>query len=298
MEQGKVVTERRIQTKTSRTAEMKCLERAISYYEKDGPLKSNDYIAPMILPSFFRGLGKLGLLGTAYRLFRLSGIYEYVVVRTKYIDNAFKDNLNKVEQVLVFGAGFDSRAVRFQNDTKHAKFFELDSPVTQGAKVQRFKEKKIEVPSNVVFIPIDFDKDPLPQKLDEYGFKKDKVCLFLLEGVTMYLDPASVDATFKLISEYSAAGSIVIFDYIYASVVRQENLYEGEKKVYDAVLKAGEKWTFGIEKGEVNAFLSKYSLTPVNEATASDLEKMYLTGRNGKLAGRVTGTHALVTAKK
>ena len=277
---------------------MKCLERAISYYENDGPLKSDDYIAPVILPSFFRGLGKLRLLGPAYRLLALTGIYEYVVVRTKYIDSAFKENLNKVEQVLVFGAGFDSREIRFKNEAKRTRFFELDSPATQGAKIQRFKEKKIEVPSNVVFIPIDFDRDSLSQKLGEYGFKKNKVCLFLLEGVTMYLDPASIDVTFKLISEYAAPGSIVIFDYIYASVVRRENLYEGEKKVYDSVLKAGEKWTFGIEKGEINAFLSKFGLTLANEATASDLEKMYLTGRNGKLAGRVTGTHALVTAKK
>ena len=284
--------------KTSRTAEMKCLERAISYYENNELLRADDNIAPVIMPSFFSGLAKLRLLKPAYRLFAPSGIYEYVVARTKYIDEAFEKNLKNVEQVLIFGAGFDSRSIRFKDKAAHTSFFELDSPITQGAKIGRLKEKKVAVPSNVVFIPIDFDRDSLSQKLDEHDFKRNKVCLFLLEGLTMYLDPASIDATFKLISEYAGAGSIIIFDYIYASVVRRENLYEDEKKVYESVLKAGEKWTFGIEKGEVGAFLSEYGLTLVDEATSEVLEKRYLTDRKGRLVARVTGTHALATARK
>jgi len=277
---------------------MKCLERAISYYERDELLRSDDHIAPVILPSFLKALARLKLLGPAYKLFAPRGIYEYVVARTKYIDEAFRKNLKNVEQVLIFGAGFDSRAIRFKDEAEHAKFYELDSAVTQNAKIKQLKERNIEVPPNVVFIPIDFDKDSLAQKLDEYGFKRDKVCLFLLEGLTMYLDPASIDATFGLISEYAGKGSIVIFDYVYASVVRRENLYEGEKKVYESVLKAGEKWTFGIEKGEAEKFLLKYDLALLDEATAEDLEKRYLTDNKGKLSGRVTGTHSLVTAKK
>jgi len=277
---------------------MKCLERAISYYEKDELLRADDHIAPVIMPSFFNVLAKLGLLKPAYMLLAPGGIYEYVVARTKYIDEAFEKNLNSVEQVLIFGAGFDSRSIRFKDKAAHAYFFELDSSITQNAKIGRLKEKKVDVPSNVIFVPIDFDRDSLSRKLDEHGFKRNKACLFLLEGLTMYLDPASVDTTFKLISEYAGAGSIIIFDYIYASVVRRENLYEDEKKVYGSVLKAGEKWTFGIEKGELGAFLSKYGLTLVDEATSEVLEKRYLTDGKGRLVARVTGTHALATARK
>ena len=290
--------EKRIRAKTSRTAEIKCLERALSYYEKNKLYRSDDYVAPVIMPFFLKGLAKLSVLGYFYRLFTVKGVYEYVIARTKYIDEAFDKNLENAEQVLIFGAGFDSRSIRFKDKTKHAKYFELDSTITQNARIKRFKEMNIEVPPNVVFIPIDFDKDSLSQKLDEYGFKRNKVCLFLLEGLTMYLDPRSIDATFKLISGYAGKDSIVIFDYIYASVTRRENLYDGEKELYDAVSKAGEKFTFGIERGKIEEFLSKYDLSLVEEVTADVLEKRYFTDQEGKVVGRVTGTHSLVLSKK
>jgi len=53
-----------------------------------------------------------------------------------------------------------------------------------------------------------------------------------------------------------------------------------------------------IEKGDVREFLLKYGLALVEEATAEDLEKRYFMDSRGRLAGRVTGTHSLVTAKK
>lgn len=68
--------------------------------------------------------------------------------------------------------------------------------------------------------------------------------------------------------------------------------------MYESVLRDGEKWNFGIEKGEVGKFLSKYGLSLLEEATPDDLEKRYLLDKGGNVAGRITGTHSLVTANK
>ena len=59
------------------------------------------------------------------------GIYEYVIARTKYIDAVFRQSLSdRVSQILIFGAGFDTRALRFQDEARQTKIFELDAAAT------------------------------------------------------------------------------------------------------------------------------------------------------------------------
>jgi O-methyltransferase involved in polyketide biosynthesis len=77
---------------------------------------------------------------------------------------------------------------------------------------------------NPVFVPIDFDRESLRARLDASGFHKDQRSLFILEGLLMYLQPESVEATFRAIQDYGAKNSWVAFDYVHASVLRNENL--------------------------------------------------------------------------
>jgi methyltransferase (TIGR00027 family) len=291
---------RRIESKTSRTAEFTCMIRFQSYLEKREHYKSDDDISQVIMNSLFKFLFKLPPVRSYFsKNVYAPGMYEYVIARTKFIDSEFIKTLQEgVEQVLIFGAGFDSRGIRFRNLSKNAVVFELDAPVTQRVKLDRYKEKGIEIPENLVFIPIDFDRESLPQRLEESGFKKGKKSLFILEGLTMYLQPKSVDNTFKLIREISGTGSRVVFDHIYASILRRENLYEGEEELYLGVLKRNEKFCFGIEKGNINAFLYGYGFDALSIMNSDALEDMFFKDAQGKPAARVNGTHCIVTAVK
>jgi methyltransferase (TIGR00027 family) len=175
------------------------------------------------------------------RIFAPAGIYEYVIARTKYIDAVFKQALAEpFDQVLLFGAGFDTRALRFQAEAQQTRIFELDAPLTQQAKLRQYQKRGLDIPSNVVFIAIDFDRESLPDKLDAAGFHKGRKCLFVLEGLLMYLEPESVRATFQTIQAYAGIGSWVVFDYVQASVLRHENTLYGEAGVTQTVSKAGE----------------------------------------------------------
>ena len=133
-------------------------------------------------------------------------------------------------------------------------------------------------------------------KLDQAGFKRDARSLFILEGVLMYLLPQSVDQTFRTIRELAGAGSEIVFDYIYASVLRHEDKYYGEKGFAETVAKTGEQWRFGIEKGEIRQFLSKYGLELRDHRDASELEEMYFKDSSGRIVGRINGTHCLARA--
>jgi methyltransferase (TIGR00027 family) len=292
------VIKKRIETTTSRTAEMNCLYRAASSLEANCHYHSDDDLAVRLLPGFFKVLLHIPLFRTFFsHVLPPPGIYEYVIARTKYIDAVFKQALAEpFDQILLFGAGFDTRALRLQTEAQHTRVFELDAPLTQQAKIQQYNKRNLSIPSNVVFIAIDFDKESLPRKLDVAGFHKDRRSLFVLEGLLMYLEPESVQATFQTIREYAGIGSWVVFDYIQASVLQNENTLYGEAGLTKSVSKAGEQWRFGIEPGEVASFVAVYGFQVSDHKGAPKLEATYFQDADGRLVGRINGTHCIVTA--
>ncbi len=290
---------RRIESRTSNTAEFTCLARGLSNLEKREQYKSDDYVSLVIMNDIIRPLLHFDVFKRMFMGKYPAGMYEYVIARTKTVDAEFKRALEDgIKQVLIFGAGFDSRGIRLGRGVEQLRVFELDAPLTQAAKVERYRQKKVGIPDNLIFVPIDFDRESLSERLFQAGVEKGFPSLFILEGLTMYLQPESVDDTFRVIEEFSGTESRIVFDHIYASVIRQENLYEGEKTLYQNVAKAGESFCFGIERGHADEFLRNYGFTPELVLDAEKLEDMYFRTTNGELAGCVNKTHCIVMARK
>ena len=224
------------------------------------------------------------------------GIYEYVLARTKLLDKCFVRALEDgVSQIVLLGAGMDTRALRFAGRNRGAEVFELDLPATQGPKREILARKGVSVPEGLVFVSIDFNRENLSNVLPDAGFRADRTSLFLWEGVTMYLDQAAVDATLDFLRN-TAAGSRVVFDYVYGSVLRGERRYYGEAEIHRRVAKVGEGWTFGIDEGEIGRFLSARGFRLDEHYTPADLEREYLTVDDGRVVGRINGTHAIAVA--
>lgn len=291
---------RRIESKASMTAAFICLARAASYKDKRECYTGPDNIAYELTPS------KLKPVIKSRRLFKIlngwlyaGGAYEYVIARTKYIDAAFKQALEEgFDQIVVFGAGFDSRAIRFTQFNKGTTIFEVDAPTTQQEKIKALKSRKISQPANLVYVPVDFDKERLEEKMKQAGFKAGEKTLFTLEGVTMYLSVEGIDGTFRFISGSSATGSLVVFDHIYAGVLRGENRYYGEEGMAESVAAAGEKFQFALEEGEAGVFMAKFGFSLKECCAVRQLLHRYFKNSNGELVARMNGTHAIVTAVK
>lgn len=290
--------ERRIDITTSRTAAWTCVSRAASSLELNSHYRSDDHISLLLIPPLLRFALHIPLMRRFYNtVITPTGIYEYTIARTVYIDAVFKEILTEgCDQILIFGAGFDTRALRFQTEARSTKIFELDVPITQNAKLVQYSKCELTIPENVDFLSIDFDKESLSEKLDESGFRRDKKSLFLLEGLLMYLQPESVAETFKVISRFAGEGSEVVFDYVRASVLRGEGSCYGENEIVKTVAKAGEKWHFGLEEGDVEPFLNKYDFRSLEHKNAEELERMYFTDLSGEIVGHINGTHCLVRA--
>jgi len=289
---------RRIESKSSRTAGFICMYRAASYLEKNKFYHSDDYIAPRLLPGPIKFLVGNKLINFRWSFFP-KGIYEYVIARTKYIDDIFKESMKQgIEQILLFGAGFDTRAVRFADINTDTSIFELDTIHTQKAKIEQFRKRNIPLPKNTVFIPIDFNVDSVSEKLASNGFMRNKTTLFIMEGIIQYLTKEAVNQLFEMLYQLSAPESKVVFDYVYASVLRKENTYYGESNIYKKVNSVREPWLFGIEKRDIEAFVRKYKFNLIQDLNPEALEKMFFCNKEGHIVGKINGTHCIAYVKK
>jgi len=181
---------RRIESSASRTADMTCGCRALSYFERNPLYKGEDWVAPLLLPRKLQPFVKIGLTRKVLRnILGPQGVYEWVIARTRYIDAAFRTACtDRFSQFLLFGAGFDSRGVRFKDEMEGMRLFELDAPTTQEAKVNQFRLRGVRVPPNVTFVPINFEKESVVEKLCALGFKLHQKTLVVLNLSTFYVN--------------------------------------------------------------------------------------------------------------
>lgn len=138
---------------------------------------------------------------------------DMITARTLYIDRILNRAASDMEQFVLIGAGYDSRA--YLCSEKHGmKCFELDRPGTLRLKTDALNKAGIES-SHVRFIPVDFERENAFDKLAKEGWDPSRKTLFLVEGVTLYLEEEAVRTTLRDIAERAAPGSVLTLD-IYA----------------------------------------------------------------------------------
>ncbi len=223
-------------------------------------------------------------------------IYQ-LTVRTKHIDATLaKAARNGVRQVVVLGAGMDTRAHRFHQEFPDLRFFEVDLPDMVAFKQRAIKNRLGKQAAPVTYVPIDFEKQKLDQELAKAGFQKNLKTLFIWEGVTYYLDEASVADTFRSIAHNSAPGSLVVFDYIPSDVADGTTTDPYGKAVYEHVKKLGEPWKFGVKPTDMAGYLQKQGLEMKSNRGPDYMLKHYLTGSDGKPGGTLPSYFWMATA--
>ena len=177
--------------------------------------------------------------------------------RTRAFDQAMLDALHDgAEQVVVLGAGFDSRGYRFDRELRGVRFMEVDYPPTQEYKKQRVTEILGALPARVTYVPMDFTTDNLLTQLTKSGYAEREKTFFLWEGVTFYLPEAAVKDTLHFVRDHAARGSRIAFNYTYATdrnVNNAESLYA----------KWGEPWLFGFPEDGAAPYLRREGLNVI-----------------------------------
>ncbi len=162
------------------------------------------------------------------------------------------------------------------------RVFEVDHPATQAVKLPGMKRVVEPLPAHVTFVPVDFNTQPLGERLLASGYDEHGKTLFIWQGVTYFLTAEGVDSTRAFIANHSGPGSTVIFDYFYNETLRDTQHGYG-KAMRRAARLSGEAYMFGIDKGQLEPFLTQRGFRDVRDTTLEDLKPTYLTGPN---AGR------------
>lgn len=208
------------------------------------------------------------------------GTQNSVIARVRYFDDTVKLALNNgIKQLIILGAGYDTRAYRI-NELEQLKVFEVDHPDSQEIKVEKIKEIFGSLPSHVKYVPVNVGRDDLEQRLKEHGYDKSKKTLFTMEGFIYYFSPELVDELLSFMVENSGKGSSVIFDYFPESVIDGTCELEVGKLMHDRVKKYGEPFKFGINEGEIEKFLKERGFFGIQNVTSEDYKKLYFHGKN------------------
>ena len=219
---------------------------------------------------------------TGYTEWRGPGVNGFLVVRDRYIDDVLQDFLAEgLQQLVILGAGYDSRAYRF--DLAGVKTFEVDHPATQAGKLAKVRAVFKKVPEHVVYVSVDFNTQTLADRLLESGYGPGLKTLFIWQGVTMYLTPEAVDTTLAFVAQRSGPGSAIVFDYVYQAVLAGAQQHSEISGMRRYRFMTGEGLTFGIPEGTVETFLRARGFQPVQDVSVEALKAAYFTGKN---AGR------------
>jgi methyltransferase (TIGR00027 family) len=184
--------------------------------------------------------------------------------RTRFFDDALKAALPTVKQVVVLGAGWDTRAY---GDAKHpnVRVFEVDTAMTQARKLAALAASGLDT-SHVTYVAVDINTETWLDGLQRHGFDPTQLTFFLWEGVTYYLNTEAVAATLRTVAEQLAPGSQVAFDYVSAEVLDGSDTSLMYRSAVRAAARYNEPWTFGFStdrpaRDTLASELADYGLT-------------------------------------
>ncbi len=204
----------------------------------------------------------------------------YMQVRTRAIDDvllAFVRGGGK--QVVLLGAGFDCRALRFAHelDSRGVVTFEVDHPATQARKREVLRE---DVGAKVAYVEWNFETRAMSELLPvlaEHGHDRHKPTLTIWEGVTMYLTDGAIDASVRAMHAYSAVGSRVVFTYVERRLFEKPTLRARLAQRF--VSRMGEPFRFGWNPQELPMWLTMRGFVIERDATMQELSRELLPER-------------------
>ena len=152
-------------------------------------------------------------------------------------------------QYVICGAGSDT--FLFRNDNPDIEIYEIDHPDTQRYKLERIRQLEWNIPENVHFVPVDFEKQRMTAQLQNAGFDPQIPTFFSILGVTYYLTLDVFSDTLGQIAKLSVPGSAVVFDYPMKNGAFPERVYRLEQ----ITASLGEHMRGGYDYNEVSRAL-------------------------------------------
>jgi methyltransferase (TIGR00027 family) len=254
----------------SRTAFRVAMRRA-AHQILDRPPVLDDPIAVPLLGADF-AIDREREMHPVARAFRA-----FMAVRSRYVEDQLAAAVAEgVAQYVVLGAGLDTFALR--NPYSALRVFEVDFPATQEWKRALLANAAIAPPSNLTFVPLDFEHQTLAGGLADAELDASAPAFFGWLGVVPYLTLDAFRSTLAAIAGLPK-GAAVAFDY----AVSPDTLSPPRRKVFDAlaarVAAAGEPFKLFFTPPELNVELRSAGFQRVEQVDSDELNGRYFRGR-------------------
>jgi methyltransferase (TIGR00027 family) len=266
------------------TAENNAALRTYESMRPEAERICNDPYAEYFIPErFFSAENRKDKIGEIISNWdaRFPGVSNSIIARTRFIDDCLEEELKAdIHQLVILGAGYDTRSLRFESLKDTAAVFELDHPATQKAKLDRIKHYLETDLSHVRYVPIDFSKEDITEKLYTCGYDDQLKTLFIWEGVTYYLPSQAVDRTLQSIRRHSAFQSSVVFDYFPPTVVDGTTHLAEALALREGLKSIGEEIMFGIDPVQIAVFMEDRGFSVVKNLSSAEYKQVYFKGAN------------------
>jgi methyltransferase (TIGR00027 family) len=267
----------------SLTASIVALGRALYEEAPEGFAPTRDGHADELLPMGMRALAKLArplwsvspaLARQAFRAVTF-GLSEHVALRTRAIDECIERAIREgVRQMVTLGAGLDTRAWRME-PLASVRVFEVDHPATQQFKTRRVDRAR-SLAKELRFVTVDFNRDSLDERLSEAGHDRGEPTIWVLEGVSVYLKRAALEATIEALSARSEEGSALAFTYVPKAVLTRWS--KGQRSIEAVASAIGERFEGLIEKDEARALIEARGWAIERDEGTRELAERWMSG--------------------
>ena len=198
---------------------------------------------------------------------------DLIRVRTKYFDDMLDRQLHdEVRQVVILGAGLDTRAVR--KPAAGVTYFEIDDEATLAEKARCYRKHGID--ANVKFIPGNYVTDGLVDLLRRNGFDFSAPTYVIWEGNTMYL-PLETNRQILTELRKNVTRFVLSFDYLADTVIAKTTGDPGITRFVESFAAMGAPWVSGFR--DIRGFVQDLRLTVVENVKTADLIQKYWLNR-------------------
>lgn len=267
--------------------------RAFAALEPDRTIRNPDILAREFLDPDERPVPndpeQIGKFRTSLEAV-LPGAYHLQNARTFHFDACLRRAMDVgFRQVVLLGAGFDTKAHRLASVEQDVRFFEVDFGGIQREKKAALEHLPPSGVRNIHYVASDFDADALAEIADAPGYDVSEPTFFIWEGRSVDLTEDDVDAMLDFVSRYSVPDSGIVFDYVPRSLIEGSVAYYGGEEFRAFMAQSGRPLSFGIEDRNLRRFLAQRNFQLTALVTNLELETRYLIDSNGLLHGRVPG---------
>lgn len=252
---------------------------ALDQYEPADCRIGDDPMAALMLPPALRAAVAVCRIPAVRRAMinaserSVPGSWASLLCRKAYADDQVREALAAgIKQVVLLGAGFDTRSVRLVAP-RGATAYEVDLPENSAAKQKRLTGIFGRIPERVRLVATDFERDDLSDVLTDAGFDPTAPAMFVWEAVTQYLTEPAVRATLQSLS--AARDSRLIFTYVLEGLITGADLH-GADQLYRRFVVRNPIWHFGLEPSGVEPLLGPYGWALIEDVGPDDYTARYL----------------------